>query len=144
MSTAQLPEEDDFFLPRDDPRYTEVAKCLAAGYHPTDAVSEAFNIPLTDPDLPHFALQVAQLPQVKDLLQAITKSVEPSYGLTIEETRAYLRAAVLTPLSQINEDSPLCQSSKTTYNPKTGQTSSEIKSVDKLKALDMDNRLQGR
>lgn len=124
---------------------------LASGYPKDEAVLQAFPEKEVD-DLMEahgyefeddFVDAVCTHPSV---LHHLKEVYENSSGttLTTEEVRAYLRRIILTPLSEVTESSDLCQSAKTSYNPKTGATSSEIKMVDKLKALDMDNRIAGR
>jgi phage terminase small subunit len=81
--------------------------------------------------------------------------------LTVAEKRKFLADVVRTPLSEIDERSPLCQSAK--YHVQGGirgrlrrgdadegneevepeTTTVEIKMVDKLKAIDLDDELAG-
>lgn len=61
--------------------------------------------------------------------------------LTVAERRAFLAMVVRTPLSEIDENSPLCQSFKVTKNEFGGST--EYKMVDKLRASELDAKMAG-
>jgi hypothetical protein len=66
--------------------------------------------------------------------------------LTLEKKRGYLLKAVETPIGQIDETSPLCQSYKVTTRTDRDGTKIEEKhfeSVNKLKALEIDAKLAG-
>lgn len=87
-------------------------------------------------------------PHIVDLLTEMQKEEGEAYAMTTGEIRAFLRAAMYAKPEEIDESSPLCQSVKYTYScTKDGDeylSSKEVKMVDKLKAIDMDNRLKGR
>jgi len=140
--------------PTDDPRYMLVAQSLVVGYTPAEAVVQA-SLPLPDfsptnqspdqklSDDDYDAIRdYVNHPQVKQLTQALLSSNESAFTLKSEEVRAYLRAVITTPISLVTPESPLCQSYKR-QDTKFGETV-EVKMPDKLKALDMDNKLQGR
>lgn len=140
--------------PSDDPRYMQVAQALVVGYTPAEAVAQA-GLPLPDFDAdnnsPNQKLSdddydairdYVNNPQVKQLTQALLESNESAFTLKSEEVRAYLRAVLTTPISLVTPESPLCQSYKR-QDTKYGETV-EVKMPDKLKALDMDNKIQGR
>lgn len=119
-----------------DPRFNTLAKLLAAGHDPEDAVDIA-KFPKMEPAA---VADLCSLPIVKELTTAIVESATPVYALTKEQTLAHLRAIVETPIEDITPDSPLCQSVQ--YHWKTGAVT-RISAIDKLKALDMSNKMQG-
>jgi hypothetical protein len=143
-------------VPSDDPRYMLVSKSLLVGFTPAEAVVQAgFQLPDYDPmsEDDNQKLTKADIvtindivcsPQVTSLTLSLTENKDESqaHALHTEEVRAYLKAVVNTPISLVGKDSPLCQSYEE-VDTKFG-TTVKVKMVDKLKALDMDNKLSGR
>lgn len=121
-----------------DPRFTVLAKLLAGDHSPEDAVAIA-GFPADEME-PKDIVALCTMPIVTKLQEDIAASNVPIYAITKEQTLAHLRGIVETPLSAITETSPFCQSVQ--YHWKTG-TVTKVTSVDKLKALDMSNKLQG-
>jgi len=74
---------------------------------------------------------------VRPRVAELQSQAEDETMLTIAEKRKFCAAALRTPVSEIDETSPLCLGVK-----RTG-TSVEYKTVDKLKALQLDNELAG-
>ena len=158
---SELPDKGEqpkaFLLPPDDVRYAEVARLLAVGASPIEAVCTLeFDLPsgqkldkdykLTQEDH-EFAEAVAAFPAVQELFRAIISTTTEKFAITIEEKRAFLRAVIMTPLSAITEDSILCSEfeESETYCKDLGRPiiKRKIKKIDSLRALDMDNKLAG-
>lgn len=85
------------------------------------------------------------LPAVVPAAQAAAlTTAEGTPVLSLAEKRTFLRSVVTTPIGQVDENSPLAQSVKrraiTTRNGDTCHEA-EIKTCDKLRALELDARL---
>lgn len=75
--------------------------------------------------------------RVKLRIAEIQRPRATAVKLSLEEKREFLRRAVMTPVGQIDETSDLCESREMTrFGPK-------FKSVDKLRALEIDAKLAG-
>ena len=83
---------------------------------------------------------LCSLPVVVELCEAISNSDAPSFAMTKEQTLSFLRNVIETPISDIDQNSPLCQEVK--FSAETGEVT-HVKAIDKLKALDMSNKIQG-
>jgi hypothetical protein len=99
--------------------------------------------------------------KVSKRIEALQQRAALAVVLTLEESLEYLRRSVLTPLGDVDERSELCQAAE--YNVMGGvrgklrrgtedsgneeteldTTTVKIKMVDKLKALELNARLQG-
>lgn len=135
--SEELQLEEPLLKGDHDQRLVSLSKLIAGGYDPVEAAKIAFiGEELDDAS----ALAICQMPVVEELVEAILNSGAPNFALSKEQTLAHLRSIVETPIQEITADSPLCQSVQ--YHWKTGAIT-KITAVDKLKALDMSNRIQG-
>tara|TARA_R110000803_G_scaffold40287_9_gene86868 strand:- start:15344 stop:15916 length:573 start_codon:yes stop_codon:yes gene_type:complete len=153
---ANIPADPQFILEPDDLRYNEVAKLLAVGCMPMEAICTAgFDLPsgqtpdekyeLTQEDW-EYANAIANYPAVQQLFRAIADNSTEKYAVSIEEKRALLRAAMMTPLSAVTADSILCiEYEETETEDKHGKSTfkRKVKKIDPLRAMDMDNKLAG-
>lgn len=83
------------------------------------------------------------LQKVKTRINSIISGQKlKSTHLTIERKRDDLAAIWETPIANIDEHHPFCQSYKRTVND-DGRVTTEYKMIDKLRALQIDNELAG-
>lgn len=106
---------------------SQASAYIKAGYNASNAKSAAV-----------CASQLEKRPGVSAYLQSLRKSTYLANALSIEEKRDFLATVVRTPVGEIDEKSPLCQSYKV---DKEGQI--EYKMPDKLRALELDAKLAG-
>lgn len=129
----------------DNPRHEQYCQWIVAGKHQKEAYALAFGTQSRGAEVnaaklirkPHVAARVEELRSV------ITQHLPV---LTLEKKRGYLLKAVETPIGQIDENSPLCQSYKvTTRTDREGNKIEEktFESVNKLRALELDAKLAG-
>ena len=84
------------------------------------------------------ASQLMRRPRIAAYLRSLRESTWVANVLSLAEKRAYLADVVRTPVGEVDEKSPLCQSFKV-----DGEGKIEYKTPDKLKALELDAKLAG-
>jgi len=117
-----------------NPRHEAFAQAIARGTEVTEAYGKVY------PKASRSSANSAGprlLGVVRARVSELQSLAEEATLLTIVEKRKFCAAALRTPVSEIDETSPLCLGVK-----RTG-SSVEYKTVDKLKALQLDNELAG-
>ena len=101
---------------------------------------------LTDRQVASAAYKLHNKPAVRKYLRSLTKELERAAVATALDLQMFLSAAVFTPVGEIDENHPLCQSVKrSTITTKDGGTieNEEIKTVSKIEAAKTLIRMKG-
>jgi len=101
--------------------------CMSAGYNPSNPRSAAV-----------IGHEIEKRPHVKAYLNSLRTAIWRANAISADERRAFLADIVRTPVGEVTENSPLCQSYKVDNEGKV-----EYKMPDKLKALELDAKLAG-
>lgn len=122
--------------PLENVRHEKFCQLIALGHNASEAYRLASPDPGENADV-HSARWMVK-DSIQNRIRAIRGKSSLSATLSIAEKRAFLAAAVRTPIGQVDESSPLCQAVK--ISPEGGR---EYKMIDKLRALELDSKISG-
>lgn len=119
----------------DNPRHEAFAQAVASGMKGAGAYRKVYGEQVKSP-----RSQASDLMKDPDISQRVREIVGKGISgavMTLQQELEYLTRAIVTPIDQIDETSPLCQRAK--YS----ETGRELWMVDKLRAMELLIRLKG-
>jgi hypothetical protein len=122
---------------------------LLQGFVRSEAYRRAFVekcVDLTDAQISRAAYKLHKKDGVRKYLRALSKELERAAVATALELEMFLSAAIFTPISEIDENHPLCQKKKiTTRTDKDGGETEtiDLESVSKMDAIKTLVRMKG-
>lgn len=136
MSALASPDDYDPSKPLNNPRHERFARNIALrAMSQADAYREVYGNDKIGARCQASTLLSDQ--NISNRVRFLSERGAEKDVLSHQEKRAWLAKVVRTPVGEVDQQSPLCQSYKITE----GLT--EYKMVDKLKALELDARLAG-
>lgn len=127
-------------------RHKRFAELLVAGQTARAAYMTAFPTCHSVSTADNESKKLKQKPEFREYLEALRREIRSAAKsdlvMAMEERRAFLAQIIRTPLSEINEGSPLCQEYSLSTTSTGGRTE-KVKMPCKLRALELDARLAG-